>query len=338
MASILDQLNFIRYSKDDFIKEKDKLSLQMSSQLENILKIIESNIKKSGGSNSPFQNSSYNGNGHKNSNYSLKSTSYNSKHNDNSKKGPSKSWRITKTKIVADNLTKLEKNKNEINALLNKLSPKNFDKIVPRIQEYYTKEEERDFLIESTIDNIFLKAVMQPVYCPYYVKLLKIMNDEYEKEDSINNKCSEFKTILKSNVETESTENNDEMSLSEKEKYDLFCKANKEKKYKEGYSQFIGELFNNKMINTETLEENVSLFVDSLETSSKEDAKSTYVEDALICICQLFDTVSNREKTIIKTYCERVILIKENSNLPKRLKFKLMDLQDMLVKRKVLIV
>ena len=36
----------------------------------------------------------------------------------------------------------------------------------------------------------------------------------------------------------------------------------------------------------------------------KEDAKSSYVEDALICICQLFDTVSNGEKTIIKT-CER---------------------------------
>ena len=250
MASILDQLNFIRYSKDDFIKEKEKLSLQMSSQLENILKIIESNIKKSGGSNSPFQNSSYNGNGHKNSNYSLKSTSYNSKHNDNSKKGPSKSWRITKTKIVADNLTKLEKNKNEINALLNKLSPKNFDKIVPRIQEYYTKEEERDFLIESTIDNIFLKAVMQPVYCPYYVKLLKIMNDEYEKEDSINNKCIEFKTILKSNVETEtdSTENNDQMAFRKNTIY--FVKLTR--KNTRGYSQFIGELFNNKMINTET--------------------------------------------------------------------------------------
>ena len=76
----------------------------------------------------------------------------------------------------------LEKNKNEINALLNKLSPKNFEKIVPRIQEYYKKDDERDFLLESTIDNIFLKAVMQPVYCPYYVKLLKIMNKAYKRK------------------------------------------------------------------------------------------------------------------------------------------------------------
>ena len=339
MTSILDQLNFIRYSKDDFLKEKAQISLVLSSELESIIKIIETNIKKSGGSNSPFQNS-HSGSGHKNTNYSLKSTSYNSKHNDNNKKGPSKSWRITKTKIVADNLSSLEKNKNEINALLNKLSPKNFDKIVPRIQEYYKKDDERDFLIESTIDNIFLKAVMQPVYCPYYVKLLKIMNESYKKEGIINNKCIEFKTILKSDVQESNTEasENKEMTLSEKEKYDLFCKANKEKKYKEGYSQFIGELFNNEMINVLTLEENVALFVDSLETSTRENAKSTYVEDALICICKLFDTVSNRDKEIIRAYCERVILIKDNSELPKRLKFKLMDLKDLLVKRKVLVV
>lgn len=333
MTSILDQLNFIRYSKDDFIKEKTNFSLTLSPTLGNIIKVIETNIKKSGGSNSPFQNSSYSG-GHKNSNYSLKSTSYNSKHNDN-KKGPSKSWRVTKTKLVADNLSELDKNKHEINALLNKLSPKNFDNIVPRIKKYYEKEAEKEFLIESTIDNIFLKAVMQPVYCPYYVKLLKIMNDEYEKNEIINNKCIEFKTILKPKIEEDI--DNKEMSLSEKEKYDLFCKANKEKKYKEGYSQFIGELFNNKMINNITLEQNVSLFVESLENSSLQDATSTYVEDALICICKLFDTVSNREKTIIRTYCERVLLIKEHNDLPKRLKFKLMDLKDLLVKRKVLI-
>ena len=189
MTSILDQLNFIRYSKDDFMKEKSQLSLVRSCELENILNVIQANIKKSGGSNSPFQHSQYNGSGHKNSNYSLKSTSYNSKHNDNSKRGPSKSWRLTKTKIVADNLSSLDKNKHEINALLNKLSPKNFSSIVPRIQKYYEENEQKDFLIDSTIDNIFLKAVMQPVYCPYYVKLLKIMNDEYEKKDIINNKC-----------------------------------------------------------------------------------------------------------------------------------------------------
>ena len=41
---------------------------------------------------------------------------------------------------------------------------------------------------------------------------------------------------------------------------------------------------------------------------------------------------------IIKDFCDRVLTIKNNENLPKRLKFKLMDLKDLLVKRKVIIV
>ena len=340
MASILDQLNFIRYSKDDFLKEKSKITLELSSELENILKIIENNIKKSGGSNSPFQNSAYGGNKTKNnSGYSLKNTSYNSKHsnsNSNTNKGSSKSWRITKTKIVAENISDIDKHKFEINALLNKLSPKNFTSITEQINKYYEIEDEKDILIDSTIDNIFLKAVMQPVYCPYYVKFLKIMKEEYKKDDIIDNKCLEFKYII--NPKVDETQDKEVMTLSENEKYDLFCKANKEKKYKEGYSQFIGELFNNNMINNTTLEKNVALFVECLETSSSEDAKSTFVEDIIICVCQLFETVSNREKVIIKSYCERVLSIKENKDLPKRLKFKLMDLKDLLVKRKVLIV
>ena len=323
MTSILHQLNFIRYSKDDFMKEKEQLNLVMSSELDGVLKIIQNNIKKSGGSNSPFQNVAY---GHKNSNYKH----YKNNDKDNS---PSKSWRITKTRLVKENLSAVEKSKNEINSLLNKLSPKNFESIINNILKYYNEETTREELLNNTIDNIFMKAVMQPVYCPYYVKFLKIIDEKYQKIQIINQKCIEFKSIIKP-----PEENSELLTLTEKEKYDLFCKANKEKKYKEGYSQFIGELFNNSMINNSTLEQNISLFVEYLESSSIEDAKSQVVEDLLICICKLFDTVSNKEKNIIQSYSKRVLNVKEQSNLPKRLKFKLMDLNDLLIKRKVIIV
>jgi hypothetical protein len=324
MTSILDQLNFIRYSKDDFIKEKETISLVMSSELDGVLKIIQSNIKKSGGSNSPFQNSSF---GNKNSNYK----GHKGGDRDNS---PSKSWRITKTRLVKENLSVVDKSKNEINSLLNKLSPKNFKRIIATILEFYEIDTEidRDELLNNTIDNIFMKAVMQPVYCPYYVKFLKIIDEKYQKIHIINQKCIEFKSIIKPPLVNE-----EEISLSEKDKYDLFCKANKEKKYKEGYSQFIGELFNNSMINNSTLEQNISLFVEYLESSSEEDAKSQVVEDLLICICKLFDTVSNKEKNILQSYSQRVIDVKKKSELPKRLKFKLMDLHDLLKKRNVLV-
>ncbi len=323
MTSILDQLNFIRYSKDDFLKYKENNELVLSVDLSNVLKTIKANIKKSGGSNSPFQNSSY---GHKNSN---KNNNY--KNTDNK---PSKSWRLTKTKLIAENISELEKNQNEINSLLNKMSPKNYNNITEKIEDYYKENTFTDELVNSTIDNIFLKAVMQPVYCPYYVKFLKKISKEFNKIDKINTKCIEFKTIIKPKIDTPESDN---MTMSEKEKYDLFCKANKEKKYKEGYSQFIGELFNNKMINDLTLEENLSFFVDNLESSLDEDAQSTYVEDLLICVCKLFDTVSQTDTNkIISTYCNRVVLIKSNKSLPKRLQFKIMDLHDLLRKKNII--
>jgi len=189
------------------------------------------------------------------------------------------------------------------------------------------------------------------LHSPQYVQCAKLMskpdkakkiceslsekiNSEFNKIDKINTKCIEFKNIIKPKIETLESEN---MTMSEKEKYDLFCKANKEKKYKEGYSQFIGELFNNKMINDLTLEENLSFFVDNLETSVDEDAKSTYVEDLLICVCKLFDTVSQADTNkIISTYCNRVVLIKFNKSLPKRLQFKIMDLHDLLIKKNII--
>ena len=330
MTSILEQLNFIRYSKDDFLKYRTLNQPALSEEVSAVLKIIQNNIKKSGGSNSPFQNSSYGG--HKNNNSGK--SNYKSNNNNSS---PSKSWRLTKTKLVADNLSAFEKNINEINSLLNKLSPKNFEDITKKIIDYYKEDDFKNDLIIKTIDNIFLKAVMQPVYCPWYVKFLKQIDEKYSKIEIINKKCIEFKGIIKQQEEKDENAQK-KMSLSEKEKYDLFCKANKEKKYKEGYSQFIGELFNNKMINDSTLEQNVSFFVENLEVSSAENAKSLYVEDLLICICKLFDTVSKNDKNkIITPYCNRVILIKDNKLLPKRLQFKLMDLKDLLIKNKIIV-
>ena len=112
----------------------------------------------------------------------------------------------------------------------------------------------------------------------------------------------------------------------------MFCKSNKEKTYKAGYSQFIGELFNNNMINQNTLEKNVSFFVENLEIYSLKDAKSNYVEDLLICVCKLIMTIYKQtQNNIIKTYCSRLITIQKNKDLPKRLQFKIMDVNEVVL-------
>ena len=177
-----------------------------------------------------------------------------------------------KKQIKKENLTKIEENINKINSLLNKISDKNFDNIISHIFEKI-EEQKCCEMINKLIENIFMKAVMQPTYCPIYVKLLNMVDEKYGIIDLINKKCLEYKSIIKEKKMVEDD------SMTEQEKYDLFCKLNKEKKYKAGYSQFIGELFKNDMITETTIKSNLIYFLDNLGKSIIEEPKGNYVED-----------------------------------------------------------
>ena len=105
----------------------------------------------------------------------------------------------------------------------------------------------------------------------------------------------------------------------------MICFVNQIRKKHIKHSQFVGELFNN-MINQNT-EKNVSLF----ENSKFEDLK-TLCEDLLICVCKLIMTIYKQtQNNIIKTYCSRLITIQKNKDLPKRLQFKIMDVNEVVL-------
>ena len=161
MTSVLDQLNIFKYSKEVFLNEREKMDLKCSDALKNIIEIINSNIKKSISDNQQFSNS-------------FNNSKNNFKRDKNTTSKCSKSWRMTKTSIIPKNISKLDKQINEINALLNKMTSKNYDIISKKIIIYYNTDDS-DILVDKTINNIFMKAVMQP-YCPDYVKFLKILS------------------------------------------------------------------------------------------------------------------------------------------------------------------
>jgi len=304
MDSIISQLNFLKYSKEDFYIYKSEVEINIIDVIEQKINLIRDKINKNS-----------------------KSSIHNSFEKIDKRSKFAKSWRINKTIIKKTDLPKIEQYINEINSLLNKLSPKNFEKISNNILEYYEKDdvtiEMLKELIFITINNIFSKAVLQPVYCPYYVKLLNILDKKFETNDIIDSKCSEYKDVIKN----ENVENNNQ-EIGEQEKYDNFCKEIKDKKTKEGYSQFIGELYNNNMIKYETLEVNINTFFEILEDEISKDSKSNEVEYLIICLCKLFLTISHK---LDKPNC-RIIISKlkniQGKDLIKRLKFKVMDITD----------
>ena len=232
-----------------------------------------------------------------------------------------------------------EEIKKEINGNLNKISNKNFDNIFKNIINIFIKNF-KIFNYKNFIDSIFEKAVMQPTYCPLYVKLIILMKDknmdmlkernsdnQFDDIDIISKlvkeKCDEFKNMIIELVNTI----DDELNVSD---YDDFCDKNKKKVYKKGFSQFVGELYKNDFVDCQYILE----YLDGLTGNIKYnlDNDNINIENSSICLVQLVNTTMNNKEFLESSCCDDVKKIMEMKNLPKKIKFKFMDLIDGRVK------
>ena len=239
---------------------------------------------------------------------------------------PAKNWRAEKpTFIKVQKKSIKEIIEGDINVELNKLSPKNHREITNKILNNfilkYEGEKQRDIL-SSTLDNLFTKALSQPIYCPYYVIFLKIfIENKVELQDVIKEKCDKFKNIL---IELEDEEQTRVKTVTD-DNYDDFCKNLKQKNFKLGFSQFVGELFNNALISVIVLLETIDIIIDNIRNVIEKngDMKSEFIEDNVICLCKIIETLN--EKFVVETYIEKLNGIQKQKDLPKRLVFALMD-------------
>tara|TARA_B100000795_G_scaffold268520_1_gene255639 strand:+ start:3826 stop:4770 length:945 start_codon:yes stop_codon:yes gene_type:complete len=252
---------------------------------------------------------------------------FKSKNNYNKKNKYNRDKNRTPTKRPTTFLNKVgekcDEIKKNVNGNLNKLSNQNYDKIWKNIKTIYIEnKEEFDFI--SFVESIFDKATMQPTYCPLYVKMctdmiqeLKTINLDEEFTKLIIDKCEEFKKM----IEVINIKQDDILNVND---YDDFCQKTKQKVYKKGFSQFIGELYKSKFLEEDFLEEYIKALVDNtFNTLEKEDSN---VEDNIICFTKLITTCFNYRELQGKLFFENIKLIKDHNFLSKKLKFKVMDL------------
>lgn len=225
-----------------------------------------------------------------------------------------------------DNLTKDDTIKNDINSDFNKLSPKNFEKLSTRIMQLLEKHND---LVGFVVENCFSKATMQPIFCEMYVKFLQILKEKgYELQTIIDEKCDLF------NNQLNEFKNNDDGYGKQvtKENYDKFCEETKKKQFKKGYSQFIALLFKEGLIEIKELRQMLKQIQHNIEESMSEP-KSSYLEDNITCYVETLDTACNSSNiemfAVDIFFCEKIKMIHD---LPKRLKFKIMDYQDKIKK------
>jgi hypothetical protein len=246
---------------------------------------------------------------------------FKNKNKENTSDSNSNNWRFKKQSAVEKRkkkMSKMELSRGELNSVLNKISIKNFDNLSLKVTDLIGDDKE---LADFVVENVFKKAVVQPIYCEGYVKLIKLIGEKgFDIASITTNRCEQYSELLKK----EDVENNEDLN------YDEFCELMREKKYKVGYSQFIGELFNNELIDYHTFVKNIFAFFENLQLALNKDnldPKDINVENTIICICSLIKTSSNGIKDDDMEFFKNKLKEFNNMNkYQKRLRYKVLDL------------
>jgi hypothetical protein len=219
-----------------------------------------------------------------------------------------------------------EEIKKEINGNLNKLSNNNSKKISEKILSIF-KENYSCFDYNHFIECLFDKAVMQPTYCPLYVKVLVTLKIEYEYlskqrvenkfTDMVKDKCNIFMSM----IQTFETTDDDVLNV---DNYSDFCDKNKKKIYKKGFSQFIGELYKNNFVSTVFIKDYLDALTNSIKICLEKGDDN--IENSTICLVQLIETALTKRQFKESNCYKEIVIIKDHPKLSKKLKFKYMDL------------
>lgn len=124
---------------------------------------------------------------------------------------------------------------------------------------------------------VFKKAASEELYCSLYAKLLSEISQRYTVIlDEMNILQQNYLAIFDDVEEKE-----------EGEKYDTFIEKNIEKRYRQGYSQFIAELSMLEIIKLSHLEETFKRIFTSILKNGVQQDKRTIIEEYIDCLFRM---------------------------------------------------
>ncbi len=165
-----------------------------------------------------------------------------------------------------------------IQGKLNKFSIANYDEVREFLMEILGSGE-KDFLSDF-MRLIFQKAATEPTFCPLYAKLLFELSSRFDfLRLEMDKLYRQFLDIFK------------EIG-AEGAGAEAFLQRNKEKKYRLGYSQFIGELYRYNIVSTADLLTTIQTVFDQLHLLVKSEEHIPTVEEYADCILRLLRVLS----------------------------------------------
>ncbi|XP_074555569.1 eukaryotic translation initiation factor 4G-like isoform X2 [Curcuma longa] len=218
----------------------------------------------------------------------------------------------------------------QLKAILNKLTPQNFDKLFAQVREVNI---DNATTLTGVISQIFDKALMEPTFCEMYANfcshLATVLPDFSEDNEKITfkrlllNKCQEeFERGEKEQAEANKDEEEGEIKQFKEEREEKRLRARRRML---GNIRLIGELYKKKMLTERIMHECIKKLLGQYQNPDEEDIEA---------LCKLMSTIGEmidhpKAKEHMDAYFDMMAKLSTSQKLSSRVRFMLRDAIDL---------
>jgi hypothetical protein len=216
-----------------------------------------------------------------------------------------------------------------IRAKLNKFSQNNYEGVKSFLEQIMNSGEV-EFLTEF-MDLLFTKAASEEMYCALYSRLLSELCDKFPfLRGEIIKIYSNFLAIFQEARDIPDQNSSD---------YKKFLESQEKKKYRQGYSHFLAEIFNKGLLPADSMETTVSYILNSLAKLEKDQSNTLLVEEYLVSLSKIVTTIDIAKAAPLPPFLVNMLdtlkktIEKAKTDTPgytTKSRFKIMDIIDIL--------
>uniref|UniRef100_A0A2P2MSP2 Eukaryotic translation initiation factor 4G n=1 Tax=Rhizophora mucronata TaxID=61149 RepID=A0A2P2MSP2_RHIMU len=223
-----------------------------------------------------------------------------------------------------------EAKQRQLKAILNKLTPQNFEKLFEQVKAVNI---DNIGTLNGVISQIFDKALMEPTFCEMYANfcyhLAGELPDFSEDNEKITfkrlllNKCQEeFERGEREQEEANKANEEGEVKQSEEEREEKRLKARRQML---GNIRLIGELYKKKMLTERIMHECIKKLLGQDQNPDEEDIEA---------LCKLMSTIGEmidhpKAKQHMDAYFDIMMMLSNNMKFSSRVRFMLKDAIDL---------
>lgn len=214
---------------------------------------------------------------------------------------------------------------------LNKFSADTYDDIRNFLfQIIGSDDKDTDTNIQEFVKDfmalVFKKAVSEEIFCPLYAKLLGEIAGKYPIIlDEMNKLHENYLEVF------------EECDEGAEKDYETFVAKNREKKYRQGYSQFLAELTSLRILGVDKITLIFDKIFEQIILQGKAEGKSTLIEQYIDCLLRISKVLRKKEEFYVNIRNTLLTVVNnslsemkksEYKSMSSKSKFLLMDIQD----------